>query len=267
MDDTAGRRAASSQEAQPVDPALVQPHDVPARPPLADEPLSDSELDVLATILANFRDSQAMGIEELDGFFAALNAGPAVPKPCQYWPVVLGSPVGDEKTLNLIRRATTLLPLFARHWHTIAMTLGRGEVYAPYLEEDAHGIARGQDWARGFMRAVAMRRNAWSELMDNEDEATAILPMMILSHEDDPNPALRPAPLTAEQREEVLQLMTAGLVRVYRYFRGRAAACAATAIAGPAAAPVAPAAGASCTCGSGRTFADCCGAASQPRVH
>ena len=96
MGDTAGRRAASSQKAQFVDPVLAQPPDIPAHPPRADEPLSDFELGVLATILADFRDSKAMGVDELDGFFAALNAGPTVAKPFQYWPVVLGSPIGDE---------------------------------------------------------------------------------------------------------------------------------------------------------------------------
>jgi uncharacterized protein len=40
------------------------------------QPLSDQELDKLTGILARFGPKDAMNVEQLDGFFAALIAGP-----------------------------------------------------------------------------------------------------------------------------------------------------------------------------------------------
>jgi hypothetical protein len=55
--------------------------------------------------------------------------------------------------------------LMMRHWNTIAGTLFKGEVYVPMLLEDENGVAHGNDWARGFMRGMGMRRDGWAELV------------------------------------------------------------------------------------------------------
>ena len=249
MDNTSGRRMTPEPSAPPVDAGAVAAGER-GRYPGVEIPLSDSELEDLAAILANVSGSNSMTLEELDGFFAALIAGPAVAKPCQYWPVVLGCPVGDSATLDFIRNGNPLLPLFARHWHTILTTLGRGEVYLPYLRDRTDVSTSGYDWARGFMRAVGLRRGAWSALFDNEDDTSAILPMMLLVHESDPDPALRPAPVSAEQRDEIVGLMPVGLVRVYRLFRRTEAADGRTTTVATAATAQRTPVNAPCPCGS-----------------
>jgi uncharacterized protein len=53
-----------------------------------EEGLTDAELDRLAEFLSKSRGGQAMNIEELDGFFAALIAGPDLVPPSEYLPEV-----------------------------------------------------------------------------------------------------------------------------------------------------------------------------------
>jgi yecA family protein len=50
--------------------------------------LTDAEPDRLAEFLSNSKGGQAMNIEQLDGFFAALIAGPDVVPPSEYLPEV-----------------------------------------------------------------------------------------------------------------------------------------------------------------------------------
>lgn len=182
------------------------------------EPLAEREFSDLALLLANSSIGNAMSVEELDGFFAGLLAGPPIAKPCQYWPVVLGKDVGDPCTLDYIRTTTVLLPLFARHWYTIAQTLDSGSVHLPYLAGDSLGSSTGRDWARGFMRAVELQAPGWQILIASDEHAAAVVPMMILAHEDDPNPLLQSAPMSVEAREELIKLMAVGLIRAHRYF-------------------------------------------------
>jgi len=54
------------------------------------EPLTDAELDRLGDFLKNCKGGKAMNVEALDGFFAALIAGPETVMPSEYYPEVFG---------------------------------------------------------------------------------------------------------------------------------------------------------------------------------
>ena len=53
-------------------------------------------------------------------------------------------------------------------------------------------MAHGNDWARGFMRGMHMRHDGWAELMDDEEHGGCLVPMMMLFHEHDEDPEMRP---------------------------------------------------------------------------
>ena len=42
--------------------------------------------------------------------------------------------------------------------------------------------------------------------------------MMMLYHEHDPDPEMRPSAIGPEQREEIIVHMAAGLLQIYRYY-------------------------------------------------
>ena len=71
------------------------------------------------------------------------------------------------------------------------------------------------------MRGVELRREHWADLINDEEHGGSILPMMMLYHEHDPDPEMRPNPITPEQRDDIIQHMAAGLVQIYRYYRDR----------------------------------------------
>jgi len=183
------------------------------------EPLTETELDRLEEFLKSCKGGKAMSIEELDGFFAALIAGPEIVMPREYLPEAFGGEMSDTCEFASLDKANEILALLMRHWNDIAHTLGKDEVYVPLLLEDEKGVARGNDWARGFMRGVDLRHDGWGALLADEDYAGCMIPVLMLFHEDDEDPALRPAPIGPERREKIIEYMAAELLAAYRYFR------------------------------------------------
>jgi uncharacterized protein len=121
-----------------------------------------------------------MNVEELDGFFAALIAGPETVMPSEYYPAVFGGEMSDACEFSSLYQANEILGLMMRHWNTIAGTLFKGEVYVPLLLEDEVGTAQGNDWARGFMRGMEMRHDSWAGLVEDEEHGGCLLPSAIL---------------------------------------------------------------------------------------
>ena len=222
----------------------------------ANNPLTDAELDRLGEFLAACAGGDAMNVEELDGFFAALVAGPEIVMPSEYLPEVFGGET-DAHEFGSIEEANDILALLMRHWNDIAATLSGGEVYLPILLESENGVLLGNDWARGFMRGVKMC-DGWAELIADEDHGGCMVPVLMLYHERDPDPEMRPEPIGAEQRETVIEHMAAGLVGAYRYFRerGRSDLPRATYRVKSKIGRNDP-----CPCGSGKKYKRCCGGA------
>jgi uncharacterized protein len=229
--------------------------------------LDDGELDLLGEFLDGIGPS-AMNLEEMDGYFAALVCSPNRVQMSQHLPRVWG----EEFAFSGAEEASQILGLLMRHWNTVASTLARTlqvpDCYLPVLLEDEDGVARGNDWARGFMRGVSENPVGWRELIDSDEEGGSILPMMILAHEDDPDPKMRYPAIQAQKREDLLIQMIAGLTRIYAHFAPDRAL---GADAGPQVAPaplrrVGPKIGRNdpCSCGSGKKFKLCCGAPPPP---
>src|SRR6202158_6136461 len=133
------------------------------------EPLTDAELERLGKFLEGCKGGKAMNVEQLDGFFAALIAGPETVMPSEYYAEVFGGEMSDTCEFGSLDEANEILGLMMRHWNTIASTTFKDEVYVPLLLQDENGVAHGNDWARGFMRGMHMRHDGWAELMDDEE--------------------------------------------------------------------------------------------------
>jgi uncharacterized protein len=222
-------------------------------------PLTDAELDRLGSFLKSCKGGKAMNIEQLDGFFGALIAGPETVMPSEYYKEVFGGEMAETCEFASLDEAREILGLMMRHWNTIAATLHKDEVYVPLLLKDQHGAVHGNDWARGFMRGMHMRHDGWAELVNDEEQGGCLIPMMMLYHEHDEDPEMRPEPISLERREDVIAHTAAGLLGAYRYFR--------QADADAAFAPE-PRRNAStvgrndlCPCGSGKKYKKCCGSA------
>jgi uncharacterized protein len=225
------------------------------------EHLNDAELDRLGAFLRGCMGGRAMNLEELDGFFAALIAGPETVMPNEYYREVFGGEMSDACEFSSLKEANEILGLMMRHWNTVAGTLFKGEVYVPLLLEDEHGMAQGNDWARGFMRGMRMRHDGWAELVNDEERGGWLVPMMMLYHEHDEDPKMRPKPITPEKREDIITHMAAGMAGAYRYFRAHKKAYVGNATPEPRSTTSKVGRNDPCPCGSGKKYKKCCGGA------
>lgn len=227
---------------------------------LADpQSLTDDECDRLGSFLE--KHAAGRNLEWVDGYFAALICGPEFVMPSEGLDEILG----EDVVFDSQDAAGEIVGLLMRHWNTVAAELQRTvaeqHVYLPLLLEDDQGIARGNDWAKGFMRGVQTRPGSWRALIDSEEHGGLVIPVMMLAHEDDPDPQMRPPPITDDKREEIITHMIAGLTRIYRHFEPARRPGAGTTQQTPARRN-SPKIGRNepCPCGSGRKYKHCCAA-------
>ena len=222
------------------------------------EPLTDEEFERLGSFLEK-TGTPGVNCEWVDGYFAALICGPEPTSPSEGLKEILG----DDVVFDSKEQASDIVGLLMRHWNTIASelqrTLGKRDVYLPVLLEDEAGVARGNHWALGFMRGAQKRPDGWRELVNSDEHGGSLLPMMMLAHEDDPDPDMRPPPIEADKRQQLIAEMVAGLTRIYRHFEPARRVSSRVP-------PMAPRRrGTSkvgrndpCPCGSGRKYKHCC---------
>lgn len=225
--------------------------------------LSASELGQLDALLDKLP-APAMSLEMVDGFFCALISGPELVVPSEYLTEVWG----PEPPFTSEAEFRTLFGLLMQHWNGIADDLLRtlsdpNHYYPPLMRQDGQGVAAGNDWAIGFVRGMDLRPESWEVLSQDEEQGGCLVPMLVLMHEHDPDASLRPKPITAELRQEIVMRMTAGLVTAYRYFEPmRRAEAMNVAQAQEPVRRAEPKVGRNdlCPCGSGRKYKRCCGA-------
>ena len=231
-------------------------------------PLTDAEYDRVAGVLDRFRSEHAMNLEQLDGFFAALICGPSSVHPSEYLPEIWGGDMADADAFPNQQELRDFLDLVMRHWNVVADTLQSGDVFLPLLLEDDHGVAHANDWAEGFMRGMALRREDWGELLDDEDHGGWVIPILALAHEHDPDPAMRPyqEPMDADRREQLIMGVATGVTAIYRYFEPHRQRLADLRGGRATFRRTVPKIGRNdpCSCGSGKKYKQCCG---KPTLH
>jgi len=181
--------------------------------------------------------------------------------PSEYYREVFGGEMSDACEFGSLDEANEILGLMMRHWNTIAETLNKDEVYGPILTQDENGVAHGNDWAHGFMRGMAMRHDGWAELVNDEEHGGCLIPMMMLCHEHDEDPEMRPKQISPEKREEVIVRMAAGLLGAYRYFRAHRQVSPGAHRSEPRRSAPKVGRNEPCPCGSGKKYKKCCGGA------
>ncbi len=93
------------------------------------EPLTDTELDRLGDFLEGCKGGKAMNVEQLDGFFAALIAGPETVMPSEYNREVFGGEMSETCEFSNLDEAKEILGLMMRHWNTIVILTFLGTAF------------------------------------------------------------------------------------------------------------------------------------------
>jgi uncharacterized protein len=264
---------------------------VPAKDPLARVALDADELGWLDHFLSSSKvPEDALGLEEIDGLFAAVISGPATVAPSEAFATVWGG-VGQWPDFDGPEQGQYVFDLLTRHWNVIAARLERKLPHQPLISdfgEEEYGRA----WGRGFVRGMLMRFEQWRPLIDDNKDGVALMPILVLgkAREDDDGPGEEEADGLAalsdddaeydgeededrdqeegeeededweeeagapDLRSELVTTLPTCVERIHRFWRQRA---------GPSTA--APAARRKigrnelCPCGSGKKYKRCCG--------
>ncbi|WP_256889808.1 UPF0149 family protein [Acidomonas methanolica] len=110
----------------------------------------------------------AMLLSELDGFLAGVVICPEMILPSEWLPVALDP---DEEGDPVLEHESDV-QLILRHYNTVLRDLDRGR-YAPLFDIDTrHDEVLWEVWIEGFERAMALRPEAWDDLLIDADEDT-----------------------------------------------------------------------------------------------
>lgn len=202
---------------------------------MTDTPAPTADLDRLAELLASDASPEhVMDISMLDGFVAAIVAGPDQPQLADVLPWILDPDRTDEEvSFGSEADAQELVALVAQHWHDTAETLADDpEGYEPvlYLQgpEDEDGevvVGDGQevsiidDWCSGFVLGLQLQSDVFERL---PDELKDLLGPVFLYGTEEGRPELERLQLTPEQHESIAQALPGIVVALYRHFSGDA---------------------------------------------
>lgn len=235
----------------------------------AHEPLDELEFDRLQSFLSGLP-TGAMNVEELDGFFCGLQTAPERLTNEVWLPLIWGSDANEQASFDSPAQAQAILQLVMRHWTTVGRGLARvlaepDQLYLPILLDDGEGGLQGNDWARGYVRAMRLAPEGWEMLLQDPAQAGALEPLLWLAHEHDEDEQKRSPALPAEERQELLMHLVVGLNRAHaslepqRQQRAQAQRQATTFRR----TGVKPGRNDSCPCGSGRKYKHCCALAQR----
>lgn len=222
-----------------------------------DHPILDADYTRLDALLDALGSDDAMIVEELDGFLAALSCGAEPVGREEYLPEVLGEP-GEGKAPDAVPE--DLLDLIERHARQVEAALA-GRRFAPVLAHDEHGQVDGVGWAVGFLRGVELRRESWEAMLEEGEFADALdaLETLAATLDDDPPPKAR---LSRRKRDELIDQMMTDVADIHEFFRPfRAAGTKPQAMQVETVRRDRPKIGRNdpCVCGSGKKYKLCCG--------
>lgn len=175
-------------------------------------PLTQAESDRLAKFLAAYAEGPAMSMEEVDGFFCALIAGPQFVAPSEFLPEVFGTDVDEVASSSSLEELNAILGLLLKHWNSIIDSLLADQLHPIFLSAKKEG--RGNEWARGFLAGAEMRHEAWADQL--EGPPTYLYAVKWFAYENDP--ALRPAPLPGKTRDDILAMLEVAPLEFYRHY-------------------------------------------------
>lgn len=178
---------------------------------LMDKPLSD-ELIELGKYLQTI--PEAMSIEMLDGFLAALVCSPKQVRPSTYFPYILG----DNHEFTNMEDAVIYSGYISKHRNVINRHLAHGKAYTPLIITIENELSFGYDWALGFMQGVFIGGNVWEELFLDGQNGGIFIPILDLVHGHESKHGFRPYPVPDKEREQILSSISLSLLNTYEYF-------------------------------------------------
>ncbi|MCD6673925.1 MAG: UPF0149 family protein [Burkholderiaceae bacterium] len=251
-------------------------------------PLDENDFHRLDALLDATGNENAMVVEEIDGFLAALACSPDPIGEDELLAQVLGAEPFEDVPASGASEAVPpetqaeIAALLRRHAARVIAALDAGE-FGPVLSYDDEGNADGVAWAVGFLRAVELHPDSWDAMLDEKDFDDALDAMQSLAaaldedaeddgdaedddaeddeaEDDERAPS---APGSHAERDALIDRMIGDVTDIHEYFRPwREAGTTPAAMHVETVRRTEPKIGRNepCPCGSGRKYKNCCGA-------
>lgn len=162
------------------------------------------DLDALDAFLSSDRSpDDCMQLSELDGYLTGIAVGPEMIMPSEWLPHIWGE--DGEAGFEDMEEAQDVLGHIMRRYNEIVQSLDAGpEAYVPVFWEDDEGQPDPIDWVDGFVRAMALRVDAWEPLARDEEAGVLLMPIMLISSLSDDGPNLGEDVLPEEEIEKLV---------------------------------------------------------------
>lgn len=215
-----------------------------------EDPLSGDEMAWLDVALWRRAGTATMCLETADGFLTGLAAGPVRLAPSDCLTAILGAGMIYDSP----EHEAYIASLLGRRLASIEYLLAEDEDIEPELNRDM-GDLEASLWATGYMLAIEKCKDAWQPLLNRQTLfQRLVLPIMMLLH--DPEAAADDR-LTEDTRWDLIEALPSVVSATRSFWQGRRH-------------PLLPAQrertqrigrNDPCTCGSGKKYKRCCGAA------
>ncbi len=228
-------------------------------------PLDEHDFERLADLLEATGNEDAMVVEEIDGYLAALACVPDVVPESGILREVLGVEASGDAQVAApagvsAEAQAEIAALLRRHAGRVVAALDAGE-FGPVLAYDEQGNADGVAWAVGFLRGVEAHPDSWDALLDEKDfdDALDAVEALAAALDDESNAG----PLSPRECETLIDRMAADVADIHEFFRPyREAGTTPAAMRVETVRRAQPKIGRNdpCPCGSGRKYKNCCAA-------
>jgi uncharacterized protein len=202
----------------------------------------------------------SMPMEEVDGFFCALIAGPvgATFEKSLSWIWNVDSETNERPSYDSAEQEQYVHALLKRHWTAIGLRLDATSRHAPLIPR-YRAASAGRLWAEGFLRGIYTRKAEW-QLRLGEDCVAAVVAMALSLRRGQSGEKLESVPLSPE---EIVGALPNGLIALHHSWRGRE---------DPFARRFAPTSDRKvgrnepCPCDSGKKYKHCCGSPTKRQL-
>ncbi len=148
-------------------------------------PMSEAELDELEAYLdSELVPSRSLSLEGLHGLLTAIAVGPAEVPASEWVPRVWGDE--GEPRFTSDDHEDRIQYLMNRLAVDVVASLGERDDFAPVIYLTPEGRfeeSTGFEWAGGFLEGISMREQAWRPLLDDEDLAQLLAPVLAAADE------------------------------------------------------------------------------------
>ncbi len=184
--------------------------------------LTKQDIKAFDELLGSFNNSFP-DLEYLDGFLCALVCSPEKIEPSEFMPHIMSE--GFDFPNKEI--ATQFMGYFFSYYNAVIKELskpieGPDDIYYPFcMSMNEEGNIDGIFWANGFMHGLAICKDSWKPLLEDDKAVEILTPIMVVARQGHGEEESLIEQIPEEEREETLELMFQNLNIAYAYLRGR----------------------------------------------